>query len=117
MAAVAYGRLMLGGPGDVPSAVLRYQEACARLARVLAAGPRPPRCDAALAMLLDPRGPETVAAARPAETVLARVAELQDALDGEAVLIERGAPLWTIRARARLALIAMRGHLRSLSRG
>ena len=117
MAAVAYGRLMLGGPGDVPSAVVRYQEACARLTRVLAAGPRPPRCDAALAMLLDPRGPETVAAARPAETILARVADLQDSLDAEAFRIERGDPIWSIRARVRLAIIALRGHLRALSRG
>lgn len=105
-----------GREREVRESAERYREASRRLARVLAAGPRPPRCHQALALLLDQRSPEIVAASRPAEAVLGEVVDLQDTLDLETRRDERPDVVWSLRARARVALIALRGNHRRTSR-
>ena len=104
-----------GREREVRESAERYRDACRRLARVLAGGPRPPHSHQALALLVDERSPEIVAASRPAEVVLSEVVDLQDSLDLDARLDERRDVVWSLRARARLALIAIRGSHRGIS--
>lgn len=93
-AALAYRRSMEesldrnGGDGAaaaresaVRASAERYREASRRFGRTLAGGPRPPRSATPLALLLDERHPEAVAAARPADDLLRVVMGLQEALD------------------------------------
>lgn len=93
---------------EVRDAARRYQEACHRLVRVLAAGPRPPRSRHLLDLLADPHHPEAVVAARPGDAVLSELVDLQDALDAEAVPGARPDALWRLRASWRLALRSAR---------
>lgn len=111
-----------GGNGDaarragrVGDAARDYQDACRRLARVLAGGPRPPRSHRELALLMDDRRPEPVAAARPADNVVSELADLQDSLDTQAF-----APpdrVWRIRAALRMAVLSVRARAREAWRG
>lgn len=93
----------------VGQAARAYADASRRLSRVLAAGPRPPRSRRMLALLTDSHHPETVAAARPGDVVLAEVTDLQDLLDSESVAEERRRPLWRLKAAAHLWLLSSRG--------
>lgn len=112
-----------GGNGDAARRAARvgeaahdYQNASRRVARVLAAGPQPPRSRAALSLLTDDRRPEPVAAARPVDVVLAELNVLQDALDAEAVAADTRDAVWRARAALRLTRLAVRTRVRGVRR-
>lgn len=59
---------------------------------------------------MDDRRPEPVAAARPADTVMSELADLQDSLDAQA--FARPDRVWRPRAALRMAALSVRTRAR-----